>query len=105
MTGPNRLVLYDDPDEDWSWETRARCKGHDQALWFPSVPDPRYPGAIKAWETPESTSAAKALCAICPVREPCLEAALRRREPIGVWGGYTTKEREGIRRARLAQAG
>ena len=31
---------------------------------------------------------AKAICAGCPVAEPCLEGALDRREPWGVWGGH-----------------
>ena len=30
---------------------------------------------------------AKAICANCPVREPCLDTALDRHEPWGVWGG------------------
>jgi WhiB family redox-sensing transcriptional regulator len=30
---------------------------------------------------------AKAICAECPLREPCFEGALARREPYGVWGG------------------
>ena len=30
---------------------------------------------------------AKAICAGCPRRESCLEGALERREPWGVWGG------------------
>ena len=30
---------------------------------------------------------AKAICAGCSRREPCLEGALERREPWGVWGG------------------
>jgi WhiB family redox-sensing transcriptional regulator len=30
---------------------------------------------------------AKAFCQGCPVRVPCLEAAVARREPWGVWGG------------------
>ena len=30
---------------------------------------------------------AKAFCQECPVREPCLDAAIERREPWGVWGG------------------
>ena len=30
---------------------------------------------------------AKAICALCPVIEPCLEGAVERREPWGVWGG------------------
>ena len=30
---------------------------------------------------------AKGICAECPVRQSCFEAALVRREPYGVWGG------------------
>ncbi|HEX4903329.1 MAG TPA: WhiB family transcriptional regulator [Acidimicrobiales bacterium] len=30
---------------------------------------------------------AKRICAGCPVLEPCLEGALARKEPQGVWGG------------------
>lgn len=37
---------------------------------------------------------AKAICADCPVRQPCLADALRRDDEWGVWGGYTPKERE-----------
>ena len=39
-------------------------------------------------QTPEGVETAKALCGPCPVREDCLSAALRRREPWGVWGGH-----------------
>lgn len=38
-------------------------------------------------ESLDDIAAAKALCAECPVRLPCLEGALARREPWGVWGG------------------
>ena len=30
---------------------------------------------------------AKQICGMCPVQEPCLQGALDRREPWGVWGG------------------
>jgi WhiB family redox-sensing transcriptional regulator len=30
---------------------------------------------------------AKGICAECALREPCLEGAVDRREPWGVWGG------------------
>jgi WhiB family transcriptional regulator, redox-sensing transcriptional regulator len=38
-------------------------------------------------EAPEDVEAAKALCKGCRARPACLEGALERREPWGVWGG------------------
>jgi WhiB family redox-sensing transcriptional regulator len=38
-------------------------------------------------EAPADVEAAKALCQGCQVRAQCLEGALTRREPWGVWGG------------------
>jgi WhiB family redox-sensing transcriptional regulator len=43
---------------------------------------------------------AKAICASCPVLEPCLDYALTIREPHGIWGGLNETER----RARLEDA-
>jgi WhiB family redox-sensing transcriptional regulator len=38
-------------------------------------------------EAPADVEAAKALCQGCRIRAICLEGALERREPWGVWGG------------------
>lgn len=38
-------------------------------------------------ESPEDVETAKALCGGCAARAVCLEGALERREPWGVWGG------------------
>jgi WhiB family transcriptional regulator, redox-sensing transcriptional regulator len=38
-------------------------------------------------EAPADVEAAKALCQGCKIRMACLEGALERREPWGVWGG------------------
>ena len=38
-------------------------------------------------ESPVELERAKALCADCPIRRECLEAALDRGEPWGGWGG------------------
>ncbi|MCT1776385.1 WhiB family transcriptional regulator [Brachybacterium sp. p3-SID957] len=38
-------------------------------------------------ERPAELERAKALCSGCPLREACLEGALQRGEPWGVWGG------------------
>jgi WhiB family redox-sensing transcriptional regulator len=36
---------------------------------------------------------ARAICNECSVVEPCLEFAVRIREPHGIWGGRTEAER------------
>ncbi len=51
----------------------APCLGEEPEIWFA--------------DTPEGVEFAKALCGTCPVRQACLEGALARREPWGVWGG------------------
>jgi WhiB family redox-sensing transcriptional regulator len=35
----------------------------------------------------DDIAAAKSFCLECPVMETCLEGAMERREPWGVWGG------------------
>lgn len=46
-------------------------------------------GDPETWfaEQPEVLEHAKALCGPCPLREMCLQGALERGEPWGVWGG------------------
>ena len=58
------------------WQDLARCNdgtGSMTELFFS--------------EQLDDIAAAKSFCLECPVREPCLEAAMLRREPWGVWGG------------------
>jgi len=70
-----------------AWKSLARCRGVDPEVFHPN-PD-------------EDGADAKAICALCPVREPCLEHAIARREKLGVWGGLTERERRReIRRRR-----
>jgi WhiB family transcriptional regulator, redox-sensing transcriptional regulator len=38
-------------------------------------------------ESPADVERAKAHCLDCPIKAECLEGALNRREPWGVWGG------------------
>lgn len=40
------------------------------------------------------------LCDRCPIRTECLEWALTRPEPFGIWGGTTDQERRVMRRQR-----
>lgn len=71
-----------------SWAHEAACLGEDQAKFFSGEGR----GAI-----PDE---ARAICAACPVREPCLEHALAHDEREGVWGGLTAKERKALKRKR-----
>lgn len=38
-------------------------------------------------ENPDDIARAKKYCAVCPIKRECLEGAIERREPWGVWGG------------------
>jgi len=38
-------------------------------------------------DQPDEIAVAKQVCAGCPLRVACLDGAIRRREPWGVWGG------------------
>ena len=49
------------------------CHVEDADLWFA--------------EDPRDLEKAKVLCRACPIRRECLNAALERQEPWGVWGG------------------
>jgi WhiB family redox-sensing transcriptional regulator len=49
------------------------CNEEDPELWFA--------------ERPEALARAQMLCASCPIQAACLDDALRREEPWGVWGG------------------
>ena len=72
--------------EDQSWLAHAACQGRT-SLFFP--PYAERPQARRRRE-----ERAKAICATCPVRKPCLEYALRIREPHGIWGGLNELERK-----------
>jgi WhiB family redox-sensing transcriptional regulator len=81
------LALSDlvfEPDEDWREE--AACAGADDSLFFP-IGD----------EDPAAAHA-KAVCAVCPVQDACLQYALSTNQTDGVWGGLTGSERRRLRR-------
>jgi WhiB family redox-sensing transcriptional regulator len=74
-------ISPDAEEADWAavatdWHELARCNdsaGTLTSLFFS--------------EELQDIAAAKAICARCPVIVPCLEGAIERREPWGVWGG------------------
>ena len=72
------------------WRQYARCLGVDPELFYPT--------------SDEYADIAKAICMVCPVREPCLEHAITAREKQGVWGGLTERERRRLIRQRRKSA-
>lgn len=51
-------------------------------------------------ESPSVLEEAKSLCADCPIRAECLDGALSRGEPWGVWGGEILERGRVIPRKR-----
>jgi WhiB family transcriptional regulator, redox-sensing transcriptional regulator len=73
--GLGRLV------RSWSepWMANAACAYVDPELWFP--------------DRGGNVEAARAICAECPVAQPCREYALLNRERFGIWGNTSERER------------
>jgi len=76
-------------DEEDDWRAWAVCRGLDPDIFYPHYE--------------RDSGPAKKVCETCPVREPCLEWALSTRQPYGVWGGLTEKERRSLLRRRARQ--
>jgi WhiB family transcriptional regulator, redox-sensing transcriptional regulator len=70
--------------EERPWAVFAACREADAELFF---------GGSK-----EAERAALAICAVCTVREDCLDHALETRERFGIWGGETEKGRKRLLR-------
>ncbi|GAB3113382.1 hypothetical protein GCM10027160_17200 [Streptomyces calidiresistens] len=71
---------------DQTWQNHAACGAVPRHLLDPEI----------FFAEPEETDrirAAKALCAQCPVRRHCLDAALENGDRAGIRGGMTEQER------------
>lgn len=69
-----------------SWQADALCPQVGFDLFFVEIGG--------------STREAKRVCAMCPVRDQCLEYALANDERHGIWGGLAAHERQAILRRR-----
>ena len=78
-----------------AWSCRGACRALPTELFFPA-------GELDD-QAVEQAEEAKAVCANCPVRIPCLEFAIATNQPYGIWGGANTSERRSIRRRRQAE--
>ncbi len=67
------------------WQSEAACRGQGSRQWVGETDGSPY-------------AAQKAVCAVCPVREPCLAYALANKSLMGCWGGTTEAERRELRR-------
>jgi WhiB family redox-sensing transcriptional regulator len=72
---------------DDAWQVRAACRGPQAVVFFPPST------AERKDEKLDREARARAICSDCSVLEPCLEFAVRIREPHGIWGGRTEAER------------
>jgi WhiB family redox-sensing transcriptional regulator len=66
------------------WHRHAACRDADPGLFFPER------GADSS-----VIEEAKAICAVCPVEQQCLDEAFRMNDQAGIWGGLTVDERNG----------
>ena len=80
---------------DELWQMKAACRGPQAAVFFPPSTFERKD------ETEEREAAAKSICATCAVRQPCLDYAIRIREPHGIWGGLNELERKQLLARRV----
>jgi WhiB family redox-sensing transcriptional regulator len=70
------LTLNENLTAREGWWDEARCRIGDGAL-----------AHLFFSEELQDIARAKSICAECPSLVPCLEGALERHEPWGVWGG------------------
>jgi WhiB family redox-sensing transcriptional regulator len=63
-----------------AWWTFANCSGVDTEIFYPDTRND-----AKGWLE---------FCDPCIVQTDCLQDALTRKEPHGIWGGLTPEERK-----------
>ena len=79
----------EEPDPQRWWESAA-CRGLDPEMFFPARGNSR------------GLREALAVCATCPVTEPCMEEGVTG-ERWGIWGATSERERRKMRRERGRQ--
>ena len=78
-----RVVMRPDTNVDTGWMDQAACKDEPTELFF-------FDERIERKRVAE----AKAVCDRCPVWKKCLDYAIETPVDFGIWGGFTSRERE-----------
>ena len=76
-----------------TWRDEALCSSHPEIDWIPDTPRPPR-------ETLANLSAARAVCAVCPVGADCLEDALSSPHTFGIRAGTIDAQRRKLRKGR-----
>jgi WhiB family transcriptional regulator, redox-sensing transcriptional regulator len=69
------------------WHAEALCRGLT-GIFFSAAP--------------ANLARARAICEACPVRQKCFDYAMADPDLMGLWGGFTEKERRAMRRSSAA---
>lgn len=75
-----------DEDEAWGWRGRGACQEPESWLFFAEEREPTAQRRVRE-------ARAKAVCGGCPVLALCRKDAVDRREPHGIWGGTSPRDR------------
>lgn len=78
-------------EDDKPWAAEALCGEADGDAWYS--------------EDPHERRMAKAICHVCPVRQECLDYAVRTNERWGIWGGLSQFQRRKLRRRYCRDCG
>ena len=73
-----------------AWQVKAACRGPQAVVFFPPSHFERKDEKL------DREARAKAICETCAVQQPCLDYAVRIKEPHGIWGGLNELERKQI---------
>jgi WhiB family transcriptional regulator, redox-sensing transcriptional regulator len=87
-TGP----LTDGTEIDMNrWAPRAACRSVPTDMFFGTEFE-------RTKVRVEREKEARAICAVCPVADPCRRYAIDTRQAAGIWGGLDEEERKSAKR-------
>lgn len=77
------------------WFDDAACRDVPTSVFFPPEDAPGDPRSEL-----HDSHIARLICAVCPVREQCLDYALENKERYGLFGGASETQRRKVAHAR-----